>query len=57
LQAWWRTREDPFESVWDSEVVPLLVADTKRELKARTVLAELVREHPGEFGQGHLRTL
>ena len=23
----WRTRKDPFEAVWDSEVVPLLKAD------------------------------
>ena len=53
----WRTREDPFESVWDDEVLPLLVADTKRELKAKTVLAELVGEHPDEFGNEHLRTL
>ena len=25
---WWRTREDPFAEVWQSEVVPQLVADT-----------------------------
>jgi len=54
---WWRTREDPFEEVWQSEVVPLLEADTRRELQAGTVLGELQERHRGEFEDKHLRTL
>jgi hypothetical protein len=54
---WWRTREDPLAAVWDLLVVPLLEADTKRKLQAKTVLEVLEREQPGEFGEQHLRTL
>jgi len=54
---WWRTREDPFEEVWESEVVPLLEADKRRKLQAGTVLGELMEKHPGEFESKHLRTL
>ena len=53
----WRTREDPFAGIWDKDVVPLLEADTKRKLKAKTVLGELMKLHPGEFDNRHLRTL
>ena len=53
----WRTRPDPFGEVFESEVVPLLAADEKRVLEARTVLGELDRRHPGEFSVRHLRTL
>lgn len=51
----WRTRIDPLEEVWDSEVVALL-----REVPALmgvTVLEELQRRHPGRFGASVLRTL
>jgi len=54
---WWRTREDPFDQVWLTDIVPLLLADRKRELQAKTILRELVDKHPGEFEEGHLRTL
>jgi hypothetical protein len=53
----WRTRADPFAEVWESEVVPLLVADEKGVLEAKTMLAELQGRHPGQFKQGQLRTL
>lgn len=53
----WRTREDPFGSVWDGEVVPLLRSDTERELQATTVLEWLQERHPGEFSLGQVRTL
>jgi len=53
----WRTRPDPFAAVWDAEVVQLLEADEKRVLEGRTILAELERRHPGEFGEAQLRTL
>ncbi len=54
---WWRTRADPFTEVWDSVVVPLLEADQKRRLQAKTVLEALEREQPGRFSDQHLRTL
>jgi hypothetical protein len=53
----WRTRPDPFEDVWDSEVVPLLKGDEEAEFQATTILDELLERHPGEFDKGHLRTL
>ena len=53
----WRTRPDPFGEVFESEVVPLLAADEKRVLEARTILGELDRRHPGGFSARHLRTL
>ncbi|MCP4663813.1 MAG: IS21 family transposase [bacterium] len=56
-KRWWRTREDPFEGVWDSDVVPLLKQDKKGELQAKTVMAELMVRHPSRFSGGELRTL
>lgn len=53
----WRTRPDPFASVWDSEVVPLLRDDKDGVLEATTVLAELCRRHGHAYGPGQLRTL
>ena len=53
----WRTRPDPFASVWDSEVVPLLTSDTASVLEATTVIDELRRRHGDVYGLGQLRTL
>ncbi|MCI0673172.1 MAG: IS21 family transposase, partial [Myxococcaceae bacterium] len=53
----WRTRPDPFATVWDAEVVPLLVADTKGVLEAVTLLDVLEERHPGCYGAAQLRTL
>jgi len=53
----WRTRKDPFEAVWDAEVVPLLVADEHSVLDATTVLDELRRRHGEAYGPSQLRTL
>ena len=53
----WRTRLDPFAGVWAGDVVPLLEADEERVLESRTLLAELEKRHPGEFGEPLLRTL
>lgn len=53
----WRTRPDPFSGVWETEVEPLLRADTKGELEAKTILGELCRKHAGQFDAGQLRTL
>src|SRR6516225_9337877 len=50
----WRTRPDPFGEVFESEVVPLLAADEKRVLEARTILGELDRRHPGGFSRAPL---
>jgi hypothetical protein len=54
---WWRNRPDPFGEVFGREVVPLLAADEKRVLEARTILGELNRRHPGGFSARQLRTL
>ncbi len=53
----WRTRPDPFASVWQSEVVPMLLADTASVLDATTVLSELTRRQGDGYGPGQLRTL
>ena len=53
----WRTREDPFADVWESEVVPQLVADTDGRLQVLTLFTALCRRHPGRFESGQLRTL
>jgi hypothetical protein len=51
----WKTRNDPFESVWQTELVPLLEAEPK--LEARTLLQELQNRHVGEYPDRLLRTL
>jgi hypothetical protein len=53
----WRTRADPFGSVWLEELVPLLERDEDRVLEARTLLGVLEQGHPGEYGLEQLRTL
>jgi hypothetical protein len=53
----WRTRPDPFEQVWSSEIVPLLEADEDRKLQAKTIMADLVERRPDEFDMSQLRTL
>ncbi len=51
----WRTRLDPLAEVWAAELVPLLVAAP--HLNAATLLDELQRQHPADYGPGLLRTL
>jgi hypothetical protein len=53
----WRTRLDPLEAVWPSEVVPLLEADKDRVLEATTLIDLLAERHPGVYGPQHCRTL
>jgi hypothetical protein len=53
----WRTRADPFEGVWEAELVPLLARDSGRVLQATTLLEWLEEHHPGRFEAGQLRTL
>jgi hypothetical protein len=54
---WWRNRPDPFSGVFEEEVVPLLAADEKGVLRARFLLTELERRHPGRFSVRQVRTL
>ena len=54
----WRTREDPFEGVWKTDIVPLLKADKRGVLRGPTILEELQERHPERgFTDGQLRTL
>ncbi|MEM5785829.1 MAG: transposase family protein, partial [Syntrophobacteraceae bacterium] len=50
----WRTRKDPFESVW-GEVVQWL--EINHEKTAKTVFDELMEKYSGQFISGQLRTL
>lgn len=51
----WRTRADPLNDVWETEVVPMLEAAPT--LMAVTVLEELQRRYPERFDTAVLRTL
>ena len=51
----WKTRQDPFEAVWQSELVPLLESSPK--LEARTLLEELQKRYPDQYPDKQLRTL
>jgi len=53
----WRTRMDPFAAVWATVVLPLLVADEKRVLEAKTLIDVLDEKYPGQFGRSQVRTL
>ena len=53
----WRTRVDPFASVWEADVVPLLERDEAGVLDAKTILEDLARRHGDRFDERHLRTL
>ena len=50
----WRTRTDPFESVWPEVQQRLKEAP---DLQAKTIFQWLQRQYPGQFQQGQLRTL
>jgi hypothetical protein len=53
----WRTRADPFATVWAAEIEPRLRADPERRLQALTLFEWLCERHPGQFQPGQLRTL
>jgi transposase InsO family protein len=53
-QRHWRTRRDPFEGVWESEVVPLL--ERQPALSATTLFEALQERHGDCFGAGQKRT-
>lgn len=50
----WRTRQDPFESVWP-EI--LLWLQENPDATGKSLLEQLHREYPGRFTPGQLRTL
>lgn len=51
----WRTRQDPLETIWEKELVPLL--EKQGRLTGLTLWEYLEDEHPGEFPHSVLRTL
>jgi transposase InsO family protein len=51
----WRTRKDPFASVWENELIPMLKKTP--HLSALTLLEHLQEEYPGEYPDNKLRTL
>lgn len=51
----WRTRQDPLDAVWTSELEPLLAAVP--DLKPVTLLEQLERDHPEVEWHRHRRTL
>src|SRR5215469_17987007 len=50
----WRTREDPFNEVWDQVRQQIEEAPG---LEAKTLFEWLQREYPGRFSDGQMRTL
>lgn len=51
----WRTRKDPFEAVWASELEPLL--EKQPDLTGITLWDYLDEQHPGQYPEKLLRTL
>jgi hypothetical protein len=51
----WRTREDPLEAIWETELVPLL--EKESQLTGLTLWEYLDDEHAGQFPSRVLRTL
>jgi hypothetical protein len=47
----WRTRVDPFDGVWEADIVPLLERDDAGALEATTILGELGRRHGERFDE------
>jgi len=50
----WKTREDPFENVWDN-IKSML--EINPGLESKTLFEDLQRKNPGKFADGQLRTL
>lgn len=51
----WRTREDPFEGIWEEELKAKL--ELNPGLEAKTLFSYLQKRYPGQFPDGQLRTL
>ena len=56
-ERWWRTRPDPFDGVWEEEVLPLLQGEAAGKLRATTIIDWLEERFPGRFSVSQLRTL
>ena len=56
-ERWWRTRTDPFEGVWEEEILPLLEGGAAGRLRATTTIESLEERYPGRFSASQLRTL
>ena len=56
-ERWWRTRQDPFDGVWEEEIEPLLQGEAAGKLRATTIIEWLEEQHPGRFSASQLRTL
>ena len=56
-ERWWRTRPDPFDGVWEEEILPLLEGETAGKLRATTIIDWLEEKFPGRFSASQLRTL
>lgn len=50
----WRTRQDPFSDIWESEIVPMLIKTP--ELKPKTLFEYLQGKYPGQYGSSKERT-
>ena len=37
-ERWWRTRPDPFDGVWEEEILPLLQGEAAGRLRATTII-------------------
>ena len=53
----WRTRPDPFDGVWEEEILPLLQGEAAGRLRATTIIEWLEERHPGRFSASQLRIL
>ena len=53
----WRTRPDPFDGVWEEEILPLLQGEAAGRLRATTIIEWLEEKFPGRFSASQLRTL
>ena len=51
----WKTRKDPFDAVWASELEPLL--EKQPDLTGITLWDYLDEQHPGQYPEKLLRTL
>ena len=51
---YWRTREDPFENVWEDIQEKI---EVNPRFEAKTLFEWLQRQYPGRYSDGQLRTL
>lgn len=52
---YWRTREDPYAEVWETEIVPML--EREPQLRPMTIFEDLQQKYPGKYPPSKLRTL